>query len=145
MATARSRFVAAISFPRNCRPAVSPTEVSSVMVLLPERTKAGVDVVWKDAKGDSSLRPVDSAKLAAAATLVKTAATDSTVLALRATADSLAADSARRVRRKHRRDSLTALADSALARGDTARADSIRVLLQPRKRVAPDTTKPVTP
>ena len=55
------------------------------------------------------------------------------------------ADSARRVRRKHRRDSLTAVADSALARGDTARADSIRVLLQPRKRVVPDTTKPVTP
>ena len=125
------------------RPAVSPTDVSSVMVLLPERTKAGVDVVWKDAKGDSSLRPVDSAKLAAAA--IKPAATDSSVLALRAAADSLAADSARRVRRKHRRDSLTAVADSALARGDTARADSIRVLLQPRKRVVPDTTKPVTP
>ncbi len=35
------------------RPAVSPADLSSVMVLLPDRLKAGVEPVWKDARGDS--------------------------------------------------------------------------------------------
>ena len=120
------------------RPAVSPTDLSSVMVLLPDRTKAGVEPVWKDAKGDSVARadalPVPAPDTAAAS-------------ALRAATDSIAADSARRRRRKIRRDSLTAVADSALARGDTARSDSVRKLLQARQRPAApaDSTAKVTP
>lgn len=125
------------------RPAVSPTDLSSVMVLLPDRARAGVEPVWKDARGDSALRAADSAKNAAAAP--KPAPTDSAVLALRATADSIAADSARRARRRRRRDSLTAVADSALTRGDTALSDSVRRLLLPRKKAAPDSTKRATP
>ena len=126
------------------RPAVSPTDISSVMVLLPDRTRAGVDLVWKDAKGDRTLRPSDSTKVAAAP--AAPARPDSGAAALRAKTDSVAADSARRVRRKRRRDSLTVLADSALARGDSALSDSIRALLLPRKKATPDTSaKPVTP
>jgi rod shape-determining protein MreC len=99
------------------RPAVSPTDLSSVMVLLSERTRAGVDAVWKDARGDSTLRH-DSV----------VAAPDSAMLsAMRLTSDSLAADSARRRRRKFRRDSIAAAAaaESVAVRGaapDSARA-----------------------
>lgn len=123
------------------RPAVSPTDLSSVMVLLPDRARAGVDQVWKDSKGDSTLRPASAAPVAAAAT----SPTDTALAALRARTDSLAADSVRRARRKRRRDSLTVVADSAAARGDTALADSIRALLAPRKKTPADSAKKVTP
>jgi hypothetical protein len=108
------------------------------MVLLPDRTKEGVDTVWKDAGRDTAL-VADTAHRAPRA--------DSAALAERQrVADSVAADSARRVRRRHRRDSLNAVAESALARGDTALADSVRKLLLPRKRPpAPDSARPVTP
>ena len=120
------------------RPAVSPTDLSSVMVLLTDRTKEGVDTVWKNAGRDTS---------AAADTTHRAPRADSAALAVQQhAADSLAADSARRIRRRHRRDSLNAVADSALARGDTALADSVRKLLLPRKRPpAPDSARPVTP
>ena len=117
------------------RPAVSPTDLSSVMVLLPERSRAGVELAFKDVKGDTAPHPADSAPRAP----------DSlTLAAQRVTADSIAADSARRVRRRHRRDSLTAVADSALARGDTVLADSVRRLLLPRKRPA-ESARTATP
>lgn len=118
------------------RPAVSPTDLSSVMVLLPERTKTGVEPVWKGARGDSVV-VADSAK---------PAKPDSAALAaLRQATDSVAIDSARRIRRKIRRDSLRAVADSALARGDTVLADSLRKLLLPRKKPPVDSTAKVTP
>jgi len=126
------------------RPAVSPTDLSSVMVLMPDRGKEGVEPVWKDVGHDTAVRA--SAAPAAPGAGAPAAPAPDSAAAAQHLADSLAADSVRRARRRHRRDSLTAVADSALARGDTALADSVRKLLLPRKRPpAADSARPVTP
>jgi rod shape-determining protein MreC len=102
------------------RPAVSPTELASVMVLLPDRTKAGIEPVWKGAHGDSTVRDtmppmVDSIRLRIVAESTQ------------------AADSARR-RRRFRRDSIAAAAaaESAAVKGDSARAAPRRDSAPPR-------------
>ncbi len=110
------------------RPAVSPADLSSVMVLLPDRLKAGVEPVWRDARGDSvpvadslAHAPVDTA----AARVAKAAL------------DSAAADSiARKRRRKFRRDSIAA-AESLAAHRDSA--------APPAPAARTDTTPPPAP
>jgi rod shape-determining protein MreC len=93
------------------RPAVSPADLASVMVLLPDRLKAGVEPVWKDARGDSV--PV-------ADTLAHAPVDTAAARVAKAALDSAAADSiARKRRRKFRRDSIAA-AESLKARSDSA-------------------------
>jgi rod shape-determining protein MreC len=108
------------------RPAVSPTDLSSVMVLLPDRARAGVDAVWKDARGDSTL---------AKDSLAKKAPDSTAIAAMKVTTDSLAADSARRRRRKIRRDSIAA----------AAAAESAAVKKAPGESTAPPARKDTVP
>ena len=94
------------------RPAVSPADLASVMVLLPDRLKAGVEPVWKDVHGDS-VPVTDSAARAPVDTAAARAA--------KAALDSAAADSiARKRRRKFRRDSIAA-AESLQVHSDSAK------------------------
>ncbi len=102
------------------RPAVSPSDLTSVMVLLLDRTKAGVEPVWRGARGDSTLAGESSA----AATVATAAARAAATVVAESTA---AADSARR-RRRFRRDSIAAAAalaaESAAVRPAAPRRDS---------------------
>jgi rod shape-determining protein MreC len=100
------------------RPAVSPADLSSVVVLLQDRTRAGVEPIWRGTKGDSSLSG-DSG-------IVATPMADPAVVAARekVIADSAqAADSARR-RRRFRRDSIAAAARAESAAVAPPRVDS---------------------
>lgn len=74
------------------RPAVRPTEVASVMVLLPPRIAASVESVWRSAaSADSAARAV-----AAAGDSLRRDSIAAVVARRRAVADSLRADSLRR-------------------------------------------------
>ena len=103
------------------RPAVMPADVNSVMVLLPQRSIAGVDNVWATVISDSAAK-----RMAAAADSI--AGADSIRMRpAMARTDSIRRDSLRRVRRdsiaRVRRDSAAAaLRDTARPRADTAPA-----------------------
>jgi len=103
------------------RPAVLPSEVTSVMILRPDRVDAGVPGVWASSKAsDSAARRVVTA------------------------ADSIAADSARRLARRRAADSArTVAATRAAAPAAAARvADSARA---PGVSPAPQRTAPPPP
>jgi rod shape-determining protein MreC len=138
------------------RPAVLPADVSSVMILHPQRAGAGVNGVWELTSPDSvaadSARRADSlarerapgaradtARPRAgrpAAARVDTARTRAPTPARR---DTVRRDTVRR-QAPVRRDTAPARRDTAPARRDTARRDSVR-----RDTVARDTAAPVVP
>ena len=130
------------------RPAVNPAELSSVMILTPQRATAGVANVWADVgavdavtrgivlAGDSLARQAAAAEAAA-----RRAAIDSAARILR---DSLGRDTTRA-----RPDTTAAVApvDPAVAAARArARRDSIRRAADtPAASPTPTTTPPVTP
>ncbi len=118
------------------RPAVLPQDMSTVMILLPQRTVAGVDGVWQSGRGtDAAVKAIvaagDSLERAARLARGDTARADTTIRSFVSTTERR--DTVRRVRR----DTLPhALRDAARP---AVRADSARTL--------PDTTRraPATP
>jgi rod shape-determining protein MreC len=88
------------------RPAVLPADVNAVMILMPQRSAAGVDNVWASVISDSAAR-----RMAAAADSVVTADSIRTRAAT-ARPDSIRRDSLRRVRR----DSLARIRRDSIAR-----------------------------
>jgi len=118
------------------RPAVLPQDMSTVMILLPQRTVAGVDGVWQSGRGaDAAVKAIvaagDSLERAARLARGDTAHADTTIRSFVSTAERR--DTVRRVRR----DTLPhALRDAARP---AVRADSARTV--------PDTTHraPATP
>ena len=122
------------------RPAVLPADVSSVMILHPQRAGSGVDGVWELASPDSlaadSARRADSLARAKADTARPRPARPATT---RVDTGSTRATPVRRdtVRRQApvRRDTAPARRDSAPVRRDTARRDT----------TARDTVVPVSP
>ena len=118
------------------RPAVLPQDMSTVMILLPQRTVAGVDGVWQSGRGtDAAVKAIvaagDSLERAARLARGDTARADTTIRSFVSTTERR--DTVRRVRR----DTLPhALRDAARP---AVRADSARTV--------PDTTRraPATP
>ncbi len=117
------------------RPAVLPADISTVMILHPQRAGAGVDGVWDLASPDSaaadSVRRTDSLARARADTARRPARTVPARVdtASRRTAAPVRRDTARRdtVRRQApaRRDTAPARRDTAPVRRDTARRDTV--------------------
>lgn len=122
------------------RPAVLPADVSSVMILHPQRAGAGVDGVWDLASPDSlaadSARRADSVARARADTARAARPAQARVdTAVRRTPAAVRRDTVRR-QAPVRRDTAPAVRrDTAPVRRDTARRDTVRR----------DTAAPVTP
>lgn len=106
------------------RPAVMPQDMSTVMVLLPQRIQAGVDGVWQSGRGaDAALKAIvaagDSLERAARLARGDTSRVDTTLHSFVST--TVRRDSLRRVRR----DTLPhALHDAARVRPDSTRSPS---------------------
>ena len=122
------------------RPAVLPADVSSVMILHPQRAGSGVDGVWDLASPDSlaadSARRADSVARARADTSRAARPAQARVdTAVRRTPAAVRRDTVRR-QAPVRRDTAPAVRrDTAPVRRDTARRDTVRR----------DTAAPVTP
>jgi len=99
------------------RPSVLPADANSVMILLPQRSAAGIDNVWASVISDSAAK-----RMAVAADSIARADSARVVPVVSRT-DSIRLDSLRRVRRaaraRLRRDSAAAR-DSARAAADTS-------------------------
>jgi rod shape-determining protein MreC len=95
------------------RPAVLPADANSVMILMPERSAAGVDNVWSSVISDSAAK-----RMAAAADSIASADSVRT-RAVTPNLDSIRRDSVRRVRRESlaraRRDSLERIRRDSVA------------------------------
>jgi rod shape-determining protein MreC len=134
------------------RPAVLPSDVSTVMILHPQRTAAGVTGVWNLASADSiaaadSARRADSLARARADTAPTRAAPPVTT---RADTQSVRprrpqtprADTARH-QQPVRRDTAPVRRDTALIRRDTAPRDTARRDTARRDTVRRDTAQPL--
>jgi rod shape-determining protein MreC len=123
------------------RPAVLPQDMSTVMILLPQRTVAGVDGVWQSGRGaDAAVKAIvaagDSLERAARLARGDTAHADTTIRSFVSTAERR--DTVRRVRR----DTLPhALRDAARP---AVHADSARPVPDTTRR-APATPAPAPP
>ncbi len=150
------------------RPAVLPADVSSVMILHPQRAGSGVDGVWELASPDSlaadSARRADSLARSRADTARPARPAQARVDSVRRPPAPARRDTVRRqapVRRDTapaRRDTAPVRRDTAPVRRDTARGDTVRrdtappvvpvvpVPPTPRPDTTPrDTTPPTTP
>ena len=130
------------------RPAVLPADVSSVMILHPQRAGSGVDGVWELGSPDSlaadSARRADSLARARADTARPRPARPAAarVDTGRARATPVRRDTVRR-QAPVRRDTAAARRDTAPVRRDTARRDtSARDTVAPVSPVAPAPTPP---
>jgi rod shape-determining protein MreC len=134
------------------RPAVLPADMSSVMILHPQRTSAGVSGVWELISPDSAA--ADSARRADS--LARERAPGARADTARAPAarsatprvDSVSARAPVRVRRDTARRQAPVRRDTAPARRDTARRDTMRDTVRRdtvRDTVRRDTTAPAVP
>lgn len=106
------------------RPAVIPSDASSVMILMSQRSTGGVDNVWTGIIGDSTAK-----RIAAAADSISNADSVRKAPAL-SPEDSMRRDSLRRIRR---------------ARRDSLRRDSIANAQRDSNAPRPDTPTPAPP
>jgi rod shape-determining protein MreC len=126
------------------RPAVLPADMSSVMILHPQRAGAGVSGVWDLISPDSAA--ADSARRADSLARERAPAARADTARARATrpaaprVDSVGARAPARVRRDTARRQAPVRRDTAPARRDTARRDSAQ-----RDTVRRDTTPPAVP
>lgn len=129
------------------RPAVMPQDMSTVMVLLPQRTVAGVDGVWQSGRGtDAAVKAIvaagDSLERASRLARGDTSRVDTAVHSF--VSATVRRDSVHRVRR----DTLPhTLRDAARVRPDSSRSpsDTTRRTVPSPAPAPPDSTELLTP